>query len=319
VRLNGDTPSAAQVLDGLPLDNPTEGAEYPRIDVNPAGQGLAAMPRQLSFQAFGSSLSAGTWTPGFRLDKGTPTGAAFPNAAIADSGNGLVAWEDTTGATTFVSSRQSVGGALGVPVTLSRSGDGPILSAVDMPVGMSSSAAGTVGVGFGQGNGTTTNEIVAAVVDLPKPTGGGGGGDKTPPTVSSLKLSNKTFALGSKLPTISRKKKTPVGTTISFNVSEQSKTTFAFARKTKGFKSGKRCVAKRPKGKKNAKRCTRFVAAKPSLVFTTAAGTHKVKFEGRLSKRSKLKPGTYRLSVTSVDAAGNKSKAKTASFKLLRK
>ena len=51
--------------------------------------------------------------------------------------------------------------------------------------------------------------------------------------------------------------------------------------------------------------------AKPSLVYTTAAGTHKVSFQGRLSRHKKLKPGKYRLSLVSVDGAGNRSTAKT--------
>jgi virginiamycin B lyase len=166
-----------------------------------------------------------------------------------------------------------------------------------------------------------TSRKIAKITGVSAPPGGGGNQpppDKTAPTVSSLKLSDKVFALGSQLATFSRKK-TPIGTTISFKVSEQSKTTFAFARKTKGFRSGKRCVAHKPKGHKKAKRCTRFVTTKPTLSFNTAAGSHTLEFEGRLSKRKKLKPGSYRLSVTSVDAAGNKSKAKTASFRLLRK
>ena len=320
-QLVGNSASPAQVVDGLPLDNPDEGAENPRLDVNPAGQGLANMPRQLFFNTMASSLSGGVWSPGFRVDSGTPTGASFPNAAIADDGRGLLTWEDTTGATTSVLSRTYVAGVLGPNVTLSRNGDGQILTALDWPVGLSTSGPGTVAFAFGQGNGTTTNEIVAGVVDLP--TGSGPPPppkDTTAPTISALKLSRTTFALGTKLATITKKKrKTRVGTTISFNVSEQSSTTFTFAKRTRGYKAGRRCVAKRPKGKRKVKRCTRFVTVRPSLVFSTAAGTHKVNFQGRLSRTRKLKPGSYRLSVRSVDAAGNRSKAKTASFRLKRK
>jgi hypothetical protein len=318
-QLVGNSASPAQPLDGLPLDTPTEGAEFPRVDVNPAGQGLAGVSRQLTFQAFGSSLVGGIWSTGFRLDSGTPTSQSFEGAAIADSGNGLFAGADTSTAPSKVVSRQDVGGALGAPVTLSRSGDGPILPTTDFEVGLSSSAAGTVAVGFGQGNGSTTNEIVAAVVDLPQPGGGGGGGTNPPvakPAISSLKLSRTTFARGTKLATITRKH--PVGTTISFSVSAQSSTTFSFARKTKGFKAGKRCVARRPKGLKGKpKRCTRFVSA-GNLRFSTSAGTHKVHFEGVLSRRKKLRPGRYRLTVVSSNSAG-KSAPKRASFTLLKK
>ena len=178
-------------------------------------------------------------------------------------------------------------------------------------VGAASSAAGNVAVGFAQGNGGAADprSIVAAVVDLPAGAGGGGGGggggsDKTPPTVSSLRLSRTTFALGSALPHLSRL--TPVGTTISFKVSEASKTTLTFARVLPGRRVGKRCL--RPtRARSHKRRCSRYVNAKPSLVYTTGAGTHKVSFQGRLSRHKKLRPGKYRLSLVSVDSAGNRS------------
>jgi hypothetical protein len=319
-QLGGNTLSTAQVMDGLPLDTPDEGAEYPRIDVNTAGQGLAGMPRQLSFQTFGSTLASGTWSTGFRIDSGTPTGASFPVAALADSGSGLLAWIDTTGgaAATKVVARENVGG-LGSQLTLSRDALGQIAG-----VGLeaASSASGNVGVGFAQGSAGATDPraIVAAVVDLPKPSGGGGGGgggssDKTPPTISSLSLSHKAFRIGIQLPHISAKRK-PVGTTINFKVSEASRTTFTFARVLSGRRVGKRCL---PAIKRRAhrKHCTRYVAAKPSLVYTTTAGSHQLTFQGRLTSRRRLSPGKYRLSVVSTDAAGNNSKPKTVRFTLL--
>jgi hypothetical protein len=43
-----------------------------------------------------------------------------------------------------------------------------------------------------------------------------------------------------------------------------------------------------------------------------------VHFEGRLSRKKRLKPGRYRLTVVSSNSAG-KSPAKRANFTLLRK
>jgi hypothetical protein len=257
------------------------------------------------------------WSPGFRVDSGTPTAASFPNAAIADSGNGLLTWIDTVGTPTSVFSRTYVGGVLGPNVTLSRAGDDKILDAKDWPVGLSTSAAGKVGFAFGQGNGTTTNEIVAGVVDLPA-----GGGPPPPPppppgrpTISGLKLSRTTFAIGSLGPKLSRK--TKVGTTISFRVDKQSTTTFAFFAKKKGFKVGRRCKARARKGRK-AKRCTRLVRA-GGFRETTAPGAHKERFQGRISRRRALRPGRYRLTLTAADSTGNQSKPKSVSFRLKRK
>lgn len=313
--LVGGSPSPVQVLDGLPLDTPTEGAEFPNIAINPSGQGLADLPTQMTSQVIGSNLVGGTWSTGFQVDPGVPNKPPSPAVAIADSGNGLDAWIDSNQTDSRVLARESVGGVLGPTITLSRAGDGGILSS-DKSLVASSSAAGAVGVGFGQGNGGN-NEIVAAVVDLPQPA------PTVPPSnpiakpaVSALRLSRTTFARGRKLATITRKH--PVGTTISFSVSVQSSTTFSFAKRTKGFKAGKRCVARRPKHSKGKpKRCTRFVGS-GSLRFSTAAGSHKVHFEGALSRRKRLKPGRYRLTVVSSNSAG-KSAPKRANFTLLKK
>jgi hypothetical protein len=316
-QLIGNSFGPAQVLDGLPNDNPTEGAEYPQIDINASGQGLSGMPRQLSFQAFGSQLLGGTWSTGFRLDTPTPTLAPFPTAAIADTGNGLLAWNDSSGATPQISARQDVGGVLGASFVLSRAGAGDLLSAPDAPIVASSSSAGTVAVGFGQSNGGN-NTIVAAVVTLPQPSNPPPPKDTTAPTISRLKLSDKSFKVGSQLATFSRKhrKRTPVGTTITFKVSENSTSTFTFAYRAKGFKSGRHCVARKPHGKRKPKRCTRVAGR---IKHATAAGTRKLEFEGRFSRHKKLKPGRYKLILMATDAAGNKSKAKTASFRVLKK
>jgi hypothetical protein len=313
-QLVGDSLSPAQVLDGLPLDNPDEGAEFPRIAVNPTGQGLAASPRQLHFATEASALSAGNWSPGTRLDTGTPASTPLPVPALADSGNGLVAWIDTSGATSKIIAREYVSGVFGAPMTLSVDSAGGVLGG-DLEA--SSSATGTTAIAFGQNNGTASS-IVAAVVDLPNPSPPPPPGG-TKPTVSSLKLSRTTFAQGPKLATISKKKRRhKVGTTISFKVSLQSSTKFSFARRTKGFKSGKRCVAHKPKGHKKAKRCTRVVRSGSLPAFSTAAGTHRVHFEGRLSRKKRLKPGRYRLTVVSTNSAGN-SPAKRAHFRVLKK
>jgi hypothetical protein len=180
----------------------------------------------------------------------------------------------------------------------------------------SSSAAGNVGVGFAQG--TTSIAIVAAVVDLAKSAGGlgsPGGSDKTPPKITALRISRKTFRRGSALPHIAARVP-PVGTTFSFSVSEAGRTTFKFERVTSGRRVGKRCLAP-TKSRAKRTRCTRYVAVHPSLVFTTAPGAHKLTFAGQLTRRTKLKLGKYRLSVTSKDSAGNTSKPSTIRFRLV--
>jgi hypothetical protein len=45
-----------------------------------------------------------------------------------------------------------------------------------------------------------------------------------------------------------------------------------------------------------------------------------VKFQGRLSRRKRLRLGRYRLTIRATDAAGNRSKAsKAAGFRIVRR
>jgi hypothetical protein len=54
-----------------------------------------------------------------------------------------------------------------------------------------------------------------------------------------------------------------------------------------------------------------------SFTRQSQAGTNRFKFTGRVSNR-KLKPGKYSLVGIAVDAAGRRSKALSASFKIVR-
>jgi hypothetical protein len=53
------------------------------------------------------------------------------------------------------------------------------------------------------------------------------------------------------------------------------------------------------------------------LTYNTAAGLRRIRFQGRLSRRSRLAPGRYELAVQAVDAAGNRSVVKRKRFRLL--
>jgi hypothetical protein len=111
--------------------------------------------------------------------------------------------------------------------------------------------------------------------------GSGGGKDTTAPTISAVKVSAKRWRLGGRLASISR---TPVGTTISFRLSEAARTTLTFQRQSRGHKTA------------------------GSVSLAAKVGKNKVRFQGLLTKSRKLAPGGYRLVVTAKDAAGNRSK-----------
>jgi hypothetical protein len=50
------------------------------------------------------------------------------------------------------------------------------------------------------------------------------------------------------------------------------------------------------------------------LTVNAHAGTNKVRFQGRLSRSKKLKPGRYTLTITATDSAGNRSRPNSTSF-----
>jgi hypothetical protein len=169
------------------------------------------------------------------------------------------------------------------------------------------------------------------------------------PTVGHVSVKPRTFAVGSKPTPVSAKRRhrTPRGTKISFQLSEAAQVKLAFQRKLPGIElkaaSGKRrCVAgtKRNRRKLLAQvraalgakargpgaagrikrglrkaRCTRF-AAKGTLTRGAKAGNDIVAFTGRVGKRA-LRPGKYRVRVTGTDAAGNRSRAAAAAFKVV--
>jgi hypothetical protein len=136
-----------------------------------------------------------------------------------------------------------------------------------------------------------------------------------PPIVSAVKQSARPWREGSALARISSsaKKKPPVGTTFSFTLDKAARVTFSFTRTLPGRKVGRACV---PQTKKNdhAHRCTRTVLT--ALSFSAHAGTHHVRFAGRVTKSRKLSPGIYTLAIT-ASAAGGRSKPRTIRFTIV--
>ena len=134
---------------------------------------------------------------------------------------------------------------------------------------------------------------------------GGGGTDKVKPAVTRLKLSAKRFRLGGK------------GITIRYTLSEAARVTLSFERVTSGRKVGGRCV-KRTRRNRSRRRCTRYAAVTPVLSLADQpAGPRTIAFKGRLSRRKRLSPGVYRLTLQARDTAGNRSKRLSARVAVL--
>jgi streptogramin lyase len=161
-------------------------------------------------------------------------------------------------------------------------------------------------------------------VTAPPATGGGGGGgggggpatDTTDPVITRLGLSRRSFRRGSRRPALLSRVGT--GATIRFRLSEAAKVTFRFDRRTTGRRVRGRC---RPRNRRNARRrrCVRWVRVRRrSFTVDAAAGSNRVRFQGKTSRTRGLVPGRYRLVARARDEAGNLSRVKRVSFRLLK-
>jgi hypothetical protein len=91
---------------------------------------------------------------------------------------------------------------------------------------------------------------------------------------------------------------------------------FKIERVLPGKKVGRKCVKPTTRNR-NARKCNRFVRA-GSFAAQAVAGANSKRFSGRMGKKP-LPPGRYRASLTARDAAGNVSKPKLLTFRVVRR
>jgi len=125
-------------------------------------------------------------------------------------------------------------------------------------------------------------------------TGGGGGGgldpivDRDPPVVARVSLGPSTFAVARRATAVSAAR----GTVIRYTLSEPAAVALRFYRVSTGRRVG-------------------------TLRRAGRTGANRVAFSGRIGRRA-LRPGRYRLRVTAVDPAGNRSVTRTRRFRMVR-
>jgi hypothetical protein len=108
--------------------------------------------------------------------------------------------------------------------------------------------------------------------------------------VTKLSLSPTSFRTATKGSSIARSR---IGTTVSYSLSDDGKTTFRVRKVLPGRRSGKRCVKPTAKLRK-AKPCTRRTTVAGSFTHAGRKGANKFRFTGRIRSR-RLAPGTYEL------------------------
>jgi hypothetical protein len=147
----------------------------------------------------------------------------------------------------------------------------------------------TAGGGGGAGGGAAGGGATGGGAN-----GGGGGSaasrDTTPPRISGARLLRRRFAVAARRTALAARSRR--GTTFAFSLSESARTTIAIARRGHTVLTLTRAA--------------------------TRAGSNRVAFSGR-TRRSRLKPGTYRARLVARDRAGNRSKPVTLTFTVVRR
>jgi len=156
--------------------------------------------------------------------------------------------------------------------------------------------------------------------------GGGGGNppaDKTKPTFGSLSFSRSAFkAAGSGAAFTTQKKKgrkkssAPVGTKVSYTLSEASAVRFTVQRKATGRRVKGKCRTRTRKNRKKSK-CTLWKNVRGSFTVAGKPGKNTFTFRGRIGGKA-LKTGGYRLNGTATDPAKNRSTPKNKTFRIVR-
>jgi hypothetical protein len=137
----------------------------------------------------------------------------------------------------------------------------------------------TVTVTASDGAGNVSSETRTVAIATPGPAA-----DRTPPRITGLRSARARFRIGARK-----------GTTFTLNVDERSTLVLSFM------------------GKVHGRRVT-----VPAVLIRTrrGPGVVSIAFSGRVGGAG-LKPGSYVASVTAIDAAGNRSRPATVSFKVV--
>ena len=150
----------------------------------------------------------------------------------------------------------------------------------------------------------------------------GGGSDRTKPTLGGLGFSRSSFAAARSGAAFTaqkgrkRKSSAPVGTKVSFRLSEAASVRFTVQRKTTGRRSSGKCRTRTRRNRKKPK-CTLYKSVRGSFTVAGKAGRNSFTFRGRIGGKA-LKTGSYRLRGTATDAARNVSVPTQKTFKIVK-
>jgi hypothetical protein len=141
----------------------------------------------------------------------------------------------------------------------------------------------------------------ATVVILARPTR-----TTAPPTprITHLRQAHTRWREGSKLARVARRSgKPPIGTTFSFALNSPAALELIFTQSASGRRVGRKCAGP-SQANRRGRACKRTITSGTVTFPSTGAGTVKITFQGRLSRRKKLRPGRYKLTIAATNATG---------------
>ena len=141
------------------------------------------------------------------------------------------------------------------------------------------------------GPGGETPDPGSGQVPVPAP----GAGDTTPPALTGYALSPNVFRAAAGGASVAQRR--PLGTRVTYRLSERATVTFRVERAAKG---------------------RRWVTMRGRFSHAGKAGANRFRFRGSLRGR-RLRPGIYRLRARAVDAAGNASPIARKPFRVVRR
>jgi hypothetical protein len=166
---------------------------------------------------------------------------------------------------------------------------------------------------YSASDGTNSSPNATATLQV----GAGAVTDRTAPLLGRLRLTRSVFRVGSgRTPLVAAAKRHAAGTTFAFTLSEPARVDIAIQRALPGRRVGRTC--RKPSARLRHRRaCVRYVTV-GTLRRSAKQGRSRVKFSGRLGRRA-LKLGAYRARLVATDPSGNRSKARTVKFRIVRR
>jgi hypothetical protein len=134
------------------------------------------------------------------------------------------------------------------------------------------------------------------------------------PVITNVRETTRVWRAGNGFAGLSRNPR-PVGTTFTFDINEQARVSFTFTTRILRRRGSGKCAVQTARHR-HSRVCVLTVTA-GTLGFTAHRGANTVTFQGRLSATKKLRPGRHTVTISAVDAAGQRSAPHTLAFTIV--